>query len=152
MKLLKTLLNEFMSEPKRCPKCGESSDGISNAFDMCEMMGIVRDGSIKEWMCGKCSYFFNGDEAELGAWYDGKDFSKMALSQIADVIIDDWRDIPPAAWKYAEAMMNLDNINDKYGQDDAKSITGYFLANAQKWRGPAAREIKKHLRRLLEEN
>ena len=46
------------------------------------------------------------------------------------------------ALPYAEAMMNLNNKNDKYGQNDAKIIISYFLSNAKQWQGKVAREIK----------
>ena len=140
-----------MPKPKQCPKCGATSDEINNAKDMANLLGLDSDNH-KKWMCRKCNHFFNNDEAELEACYDGKDFSKMTLSQIADVIIDDWRDISPPARKYVEALMNLGSINDMYGQDSAESIISYFLANAKKWRGPVAREVKKCLRKLLKKN
>jgi hypothetical protein len=50
---------------------------------------------------------------------------------------------------YLSAMASLNSINDNYGEDSAKSIVAYFLANATTWRGDKAREIKKELNALL---
>ena len=139
-----------MKKPKKCPRCGALSDEINNAFEMSKVMGITRDGSIKKWMCGKCDYFFDDDEAELEAWYDGKDFSKMTLSQIADVIISDWGDeISPAASPYVDAMSNLENINDIYGSDPASSVVAYFLTNAKDWKTETAKKVKGVLQKML---
>lgn len=138
-----------MQEPKNCPKCGALWDEIRNAFDMCEVMGIARDETIKQWMCSKCYYFFDDDEAEMEAWYDGKDFSEMTLSQISDVIFSDWRDMSPKAFQYADAMRDLDDMDDMYGSDTASSVVAYFLANARDWKTETAKKVKKVLRKML---
>ncbi len=49
---------------------------------------------------------------------------------------------------YLAAMTTLESIKDNYGDDDAKSIVLYFLANAQTWRGPDAKRIKAELKGL----
>ncbi len=136
---------------RKCPKCKATSDEISNTQNMGNALGL-NPADYKKWICGKCSYLFNDDEAVLESWYNDADFSKMKLSQIADIIMDDWRDINPYALTYVEAMMNLNDINDRYGQDDATSVVSYFLSNAKKWQGSLAREVKKHLRELLKIN
>lgn len=138
-----------MSKPKECPKCKASSDEVNNAHDMCDFLGLNL-ADVKKWMCGKCDYFFDDDEAVLESWYDNADFSKMKLNQIADVIIDDWESkLSPKAWPYVEAMMSLDSIDDECGQDSAESVVAYFLANAKQWRGPIAQKVKQYLRGLL---
>ena len=138
-----------MKEPKKCPKCGALQDEINNTEDMSNAFGL-NPSDYKKWMCSRCSYLFNDDEAELEAWYDGKDFSKMKLSQIADVIISNWRDdISPRAWPYVEAMMNLDTMDDVYGSAPASSIVTHFLVNAGNWKTETAKKVKKVLRKML---
>ena len=139
-----------MSQPKKCPKCGAEGEGnIMNVFDFAEMFG-TNDRLEKEWFCPKCSYNFDDDEAEF--WYDNCDFSKMKLSQIADVIMDDWSDnITSYAWPYVEAMMNLKDINDTYGNDNAAGVVSYFLANAKGWQGETAKKVKAYLKKLVED-
>ena len=140
-----------MAKPKGCPKCKAPDDSILPAEEMNEGLGLNLP-NIKKWLCDKCSYFFDDDEAELDVWYDGADFSKMKLSRIADVIIDDWEDdISPEAWPYVEAMMNLNDMHDNYGQDSAENVVAYFLSNAKKWQGPVAQRVKKYLRGLVGE-
>lgn len=141
-----------MPKPKECPKCKAGSEEINNAEDMCNMFGLD-PVDYKKWARSECGYLFDNDEAVLESWYSNSDFSKMKLSQIAAVIIDDWKDnISPNAWPYVEALMNLDGINDSYGQDDAKNVISFFLSNAREWQGVIARKIKKHLQKLLREN
>lgn len=71
------------------------------------------------------------------------------LHAIADLIQQDWTNIYVGAVPYMDAMKSLNNIQDNYGDDSAKTIVLYFLANAQAWRGQTAREIKKHLNQLI---
>lgn len=53
---------------------------------------------------------------------------------------------------YWIAMGHLHSINDKYGEEDGRSIVLYFLNNVGTWRGETARRIKAELRRILEAN
>ncbi len=80
------------------------------------------------------------------------DYSKFKINQIANIIIEDWKNIDPHAKHYLEAMRCVKNINDKYGQDDAKSIVLYFLSSASNWSGQRAREIKKYLNKIVADN
>ena len=73
------------------------------------------------------------------------------LSAISRDIIADWRNPYYGAVPYIRAMSELESISDHYGADSAASIVAYFLANAQTWRGPVAREIKAELRAVLKE-
>ena len=68
---------------------------------------------------------------------------------IAKEIKSDWKKINYAAVPYLDAMYDIDSINEKYGDDSAKSIVTYFLCNATTWRGDKAREIKKELNQLI---
>lgn len=54
-----------------------------------------------------------------------------------------------AARPYLRAMLCLGTIRDTYGADDAHSIVTYFLANAQSFRGEAARALKQELKEML---
>jgi hypothetical protein len=68
---------------------------------------------------------------------------------IAKEIRNDWKKIYFGALPYLDAMYDIDSINEKYGDDSAKSIVTYFLCNATSWRGEVAREIKKELNQLI---
>jgi len=70
------------------------------------------------------------------------------LSQIARDIKANWPKVNYAAKPYLDAMSNLGSINDRYYEDDAKSVVIYFLANAQGWRGDEAKRIKAELKKL----
>ena len=71
---------------------------------------------------------------------------------IAQEIRKDWKKPYFGAVPYLNAMMTLDNINDYYGMDSARSIIAYFLGNANTWRGDVARRIKKELNELIKIN
>ena len=71
------------------------------------------------------------------------------LSAIARDIRRAWPRVYFAAAPYLEAMQYLDNINDKYMYDDARSVVRYFLANAAQFRGDAAKALKAELKALL---
>ena len=70
------------------------------------------------------------------------------LSVIAAEIRKDWKKPYFGAVPYLQAMADLDSIDDKYGEDSAKSIVLYFLANAQSWRGETAKRVKAELKKL----
>lgn len=71
------------------------------------------------------------------------------LHEIASLIRKDWKDVYFGAKPYLDAMASLDKITDRYGEDSAKSIVAYFLANAGTWRGEMARETKKVLNQMI---
>ena len=72
------------------------------------------------------------------------------LYEIASEIKSNW-----VSWRksyaepYINAMSDLSSIDDDYMFDSAKSIVLYFLANAQSWRGEAARRIKAELKAMV---
>jgi len=72
------------------------------------------------------------------------------ISEIAYEITREWGDrMYFGAVPYVGAMRHLDKITDQYGADRGRDIVNYFLANAQNWRGPKAREIKAELKAML---
>jgi len=71
------------------------------------------------------------------------------LYEIAQDVLEDWKNPYFGAQPYINAMLSLNHINDKYGFDDARSIVRYFLSNASSWRGATARKVKAELRRML---
>jgi hypothetical protein len=71
------------------------------------------------------------------------------LYVIAKEIYTEWPKVNYAAEPYLDAMSNLGSVNQSYYQDSGRSIVRYFLANAQSWRGDAARRIKLELKSLL---
>jgi hypothetical protein len=71
------------------------------------------------------------------------------LYKIAILISKDWKKVNYGAKPYLDAMGVLDNISDRYGYDDAKSVVRYFLCNASTWRGETAKVVKAHLKSLL---
>jgi hypothetical protein len=74
--------------------------------------------------------------------------STKSLSQVADIIEQDWKNVNYAAKPYLTAMKELGNINDNYGADSAKSVILYFLCNANSWRGDTARTVKTYLKSI----
>lgn len=73
------------------------------------------------------------------------------IREIAFEIQKEWNGLHPThpALPYLGAMNFLDSIEDYYYYDSARSIISYFLANANGWRGEAARRIKSELRELI---
>lgn len=72
------------------------------------------------------------------------------LYEIASEIKSNWESWRKSyARDYLEAMSELSSIEDNYFFDSAKSIVLYFLANAQSWRGEAARRIKAELKAMV---
>jgi hypothetical protein len=75
--------------------------------------------------------------------------ANRTIAQIARDIRADWKDPYFGAVPYLQAMNSLESADDSYGDDSARSIINYFLANASTWRGEKAREIKKELNNLI---
>lgn len=75
--------------------------------------------------------------------------ANMTISEIAYLIKRDWKKMYFGAVPYVDAMTSLNSINDNYIMDSGRSIVSYFLANASTWKGEVAREVKKHLNKLL---
>lgn len=83
------------------------------------------------------------------------------LNKIAAEILILWRSNAsnPATRKsfhifatpYAEAMLELSQISDHYGLDDAEDIILRFLCNTNHWRGDNAIRIKNELKAHLKE-
>jgi len=76
------------------------------------------------------------------------------LYQIAQEIKNDWSKqkggVNYAAEPYLDAMFALENMTDRYGADNAKSMVLYFLSNATTWRGEVAKRIKKELNAMCQ--
>lgn len=72
-----------------------------------------------------------------------------SLSVIAGEIRENWTHVHPTAVPYLDALAQLNKLTDEYHCDSARSIIGYFLANAQSWHGPVARRIKIELNQML---
>ena len=70
------------------------------------------------------------------------------IHEVARDVRKDWKKIYFGAVPYLDAMGSLSNIEENYGQDTAKSVVLYFLANAQTWRGPVAKSIKVELKKI----
>lgn len=50
---------------------------------------------------------------------------------------------------YLDAMQFLTDKNSAYGQDSAKSVVNYFLANASTFRGVEAKALKEELKQVI---
>jgi hypothetical protein len=72
-----------------------------------------------------------------------------SISSIAYDIKRVWAKPYFGAKPYLDAMTQLNNINDKYFHDDAKSVIMYFLANASTFRGNDAKVLKAELKEML---
>ena len=73
-----------------------------------------------------------------------------SISSIAKDIKRVWAKPYFGAKPYLHAMEYLDNIDDKYIYDDAKTIIMYFLANASTFRGNDAKILKAELKALIQ--
>ena len=71
------------------------------------------------------------------------------IREIAQEIIQDWKQPYFGAVPYIQAMRSLDGPRDIYGAEDAESIVVYFLVNASNWRGDVARRVKTELKLLI---
>jgi len=107
--------------------------------------------SVKKARQIKIGYAFNCDEDNLTSWYKNKDFSKMTISEISDVIFSDWSDVSPQAFQYADAMRDIEDIGEMYGADPASSVVSYFLLNAKDWKTETAGKVKKALQNMVDE-
>ena len=77
-----------------------------------------------------------------------KDLKELTIYELAQIIRKDWGDkVNYAAKPYLQAMIEIINIEDKYGCDSAKSIVLYFLGNAGTWGGDVAKAVKAELKR-----
>jgi len=72
-----------------------------------------------------------------------------SISAIAREIRREWKNVYFGAVPYLNAMASLDSINDRYGEDSAKSIVLYFLSNASTWRGEVAKRVKAELKSMV---
>jgi len=72
-----------------------------------------------------------------------------SLSEIAREIRADWTKVYFGAVPYLDALSTLDQITDRYYEDDAEDVVRYFLANATTWKGDIARRIKAELKEIL---
>lgn len=71
------------------------------------------------------------------------------LYEIAREIRVNWRPVYFGAVPYLSAMAALGDVNEKYGEDSARSVVRYFLANANTWRGEVARRVKAELKAMV---
>lgn len=72
--------------------------------------------------------------------------SPRPISVIAREIKREWKNVYFGAVPYLDAMLSLTDKNSQYGWDSAASIVNYFLANAQTFRGEAAKRLKAELK------
>jgi len=82
--------------------------------------------------------------------FNQQDYSKMTLSQIANVIKKNWLNVNYAAQPYLDALFDLEKITDNYYLDSGSSIVAYFLSNATSWKGEIAKVIKTELKKQLD--
>jgi hypothetical protein len=72
-----------------------------------------------------------------------------AISDIAWQIKRSWPKVNFGAVPYLDAMCYLDKTTDTYGEDSAKSVVLYFLANANGFKGEDARRLKSELKHMF---
>lgn len=78
-----------------------------------------------------------------------KNLSSLSLSDLASLIVNDWKKVHFAARPYLDAMFSLNSVNDNYGFDTGRSIVIYFLGNATSWKGDVAKAVKAELKARL---
>lgn len=69
--------------------------------------------------------------------------------EIAREIRADWKNVYFGAVPYLDAMRSLDSVNDRFYEDDGRTVVVYFLSNASSWRGDVARRVKAELKALV---
>jgi hypothetical protein len=72
-------------------------------------------------------------------------YSNESIASLASIVRRNWTKVYFGAVPYLDAMCQMGTINEDYGYDSGVSIVLYFLANANTWRGPVAKEVKKEL-------
>lgn len=77
--------------------------------------------------------------------------TRRPLHVIAAEIKAEWPKPYFGAVPYLHAMTRLGDITEPYFADSGRSVVLYFLANANTWRGEAARRIKAELKQQLKE-
>ena len=77
------------------------------------------------------------------------DLKDKSIQELAGIVSHDWKNVYFGAKPYLEAMCSLETVNDNYGLDSGKSVVLYFLANANGWKGEAARQVKAELKRRI---
>jgi hypothetical protein len=89
-----------------------------------------------------------GMNAGLDMWASRRTAAR-SLREIAADIKREWgQNVNYAAKPYLDAMMYLNTINDKFGEDEGKWIVAYFLNNAASFRGEKAKALKDELKAL----
>lgn len=77
------------------------------------------------------------------------DLKDKLLSDLAEMVRKDWKNVYFGAKPYLAAMQSMDNIDQNYGSDSGREIVNYFLSNATTWRGPTAKMVKAELNRRV---
>lgn len=72
-----------------------------------------------------------------------------SLSEIAAEIRKEWKQPYFGAAPYLDAMATMNSASEEYGADSGKSVVLYFLANASRFKGEAAKRIKLELKALV---
>jgi hypothetical protein len=75
--------------------------------------------------------------------------TERAISEIANEIQQDWKNVNYGAKPYLEAMKELNSVDDNFYEDSAESVIAYFLGNARSWKGETAKRIKLELNNLI---
>jgi len=94
---------------------------------------------------------FNGKpatEAQLVAGITDRQLSSVYICTLARLIRKDWgAKMFYGAKPYANAMLEIEHVNDRFGNENAKDVVIYFLSNAGTWRGEVAKAVKAELKR-----
>lgn len=75
------------------------------------------------------------------------------LNKLAAMALADWGPPGPRprplyqvfSMPYAQAMLSLSKVSDRYGMDDGEDIVLRFLCNAAQWKGSIAKIVKDEL-------
>lgn len=81
------------------------------------------------------------------------DYSKMNICELAVEIRKDWSKQKSGISQFAKgqlsAMFTMETVDSGYIAETGRDIIPRFLCNAEQWRGPVARAIKKELKKRL---
>jgi hypothetical protein len=132
------------------PYSGETN----SSSEACDVVPWGHDTNGDEWsVCKTHGYMVLGDAYVCEGYepppYTGSlQVQARSISEIASDIRREWSNVYFGAVPYLDAMDSLDSINDRYYEDDAKSIVAYFLSNASGFRGEKAKALKAELKAL----
>lgn len=123
-----------------CPHCSGYGSSLKQSADRCTKCG--GEGLVTRQHAQRI--------AEQAKPSRGSRSSRpRSLSRIGWEICRLWKNPYFGAVPYIEALKQIDDVHDFYGDERGSSMVNYFLANAGTWKGDDAKRIKAELKEAL---